>query len=101
MQIALCCLLQGRDIDESIFAQVHATLDKMTFGSLEGRWLESRHLDVDPYKRLLYIHAKRASLRAKDQGWITEVPDIPHCCSRRPWRGSIAIERFLSDVEAE
>lgn len=99
MQIALCCLLQGRNTNESIFAQVHATLAGLTFGSLEGRSLKSTYLPVDPYKRLLYLHAKRAAFRAKDQGWITELPDIPDCCSKSPWQGRI--ELFLSRMALE
>lgn len=51
----------------------------MTFEDLEGEWLQTARPSskVDVYKRVMWYHGCRATIEAKKNGWIQELPVIP------------------------
>ena len=58
----MCCVLQG-------------TIDRSELRDGNNRYRPP----VNAFGRLLYLHAKRATVRAQEQGRIEDLPDIPNC----------------------
>ena len=47
-----------------------------TFADVEGRWLVPEGKRLLVYRRVMWFHARRATLKAKEMGWIKELPDL-------------------------
>ena len=60
-------------------AAVNKQLGSLRFGDLEGCQLSSDGLALNACRRVLWFHAKRACLKAKERGWdqILSLPQVP------------------------
>ena len=69
-------------IDPEFIQEVQQTLGNWTFGQLEKHWVKSAgESEPNPFERALWFHANMATRKARENGWIHELPKIPDTAS--------------------